>query len=129
MSKPARLIGALGVAAAVTSGSAYTASNTFLEESQVAGYGEQSSTGALIVQVHYTPWSTDRSRLGSVSFVTTTNVDGKSASLTLKNGSELVASYACAAPSPFTSGLSTIECDVTGHDLIEDFDRTGLTVL
>jgi hypothetical protein len=127
--KPARFIGALAVAALATGGSAFTGSNTFVNDSQVAGYGEQSSTGALIVQVNYTPWATDRSLLSSVSFVTTTDLTGKTASLTLKNGSTLVASYACAAPTEYTSGLSTIVCDVTGHDPIGSFDRTGLTVL
>jgi hypothetical protein len=81
------------------------------------------------VQVDYTPWETDRSRLGRVTFVTTTDVTGKTASLTLKNGADLVASYACASPTDYVSGLSTIVCEVTGHDLVESFDRTGLTVL
>ncbi|MCW2849263.1 MAG: hypothetical protein JWR90_3237 [Marmoricola sp.] len=129
MSRSTRFIGALGLAALVTSGSAFTASNTFLDRSQVAGYGEQSSTGAFIVQVNYTPWETDRSRISSVSFVTTTDLTGKTASLTLKNGSELVATYACATPTEYTSGLSTIVCDVPGHELVASFDRTGLTVL
>jgi hypothetical protein len=129
MFKPARFFGALAVAALVTGGSAFTDSNTFLSDSQVAGYGEQSSTGAYIVQVNYTPWETDRSRLSSVSFVTTTDLTGKTASLTLKDGSTSVASYACATPTDYTSGLSTIVCNVTGHDLVASFDRTGLTVL
>ena len=129
MMKPVRFIGALAVAALVTGGSAFTASNTFSNPSQIAGYGEQTSTGALIVQVNYTAWATDRSLLSSVSFVTTTDLTGKTASLTLKSGSTLVASYACAAPTDYTSGLSTIVCDVTGHDPIGSFDRTGLTVL
>jgi hypothetical protein len=127
--KPYRFFGALVIAALVSGGSAFTASNTFLRDSQVAGYGEQISTGAFIVQVDYTPWETDRSRLGRVTFVTTTDVTGKTASLTLKNGADLVASYACASPTDYVSGLSTIVCEVTGHDLVESFDRTGLTVL
>ena len=104
MFKPARFFGALAVAALVTSGSAFTASNTFISESQVAGYSEQSSTGALIVQVNYTPWEDDRSRISSVSFVTTTDLTGKTASLTLKDGSTSVATYACETPTPVRVG-------------------------
>jgi hypothetical protein len=128
MSRAPRFLAALAVAAVVASGSAFTASNTFLDASQVAGYGEQSSTGALVVSVSYTPWTTDRSRLESVSFVSTTDLDGKSASLTLKDGATTVASYPCQNPTPYASGLTTVVCAVTGHDLFEDFDKTGLTV-
>lgn len=128
MSRSTRIFGAFAVGAAVTGGSAFTSSNSFTQPTQVVGYAEQTSTGALIVGVTYTPLPEDRSRLAAVTFVSTTDLDGKSASLTLKDGADLVASYPCAAPTPYASGLTTIVCTVTGHDLIEAFDKTGITV-
>lgn len=126
----ARTVAAVAVAAAVTAGSAMTGSNTFAggAASPLAGYGEVSTSGAEIVGISFTPWESDGSRLGSVSFTTTTNITGRSASLTLKNNGEAVSSYPCSAPGPYESGLQTVVCSVSAHDLVSSFDTTGFTV-
>lgn len=131
MRKSVKLITALSVAGLATAaGSAFTASNT-LPAGGVSGYGESVATGATITAVNDTLLSTDHSKLASVVFTSSTDVTGKTVSMTLKNGSTALGGgnpYACSLGT-YTAGSMTITCATADNPLLSAFDTTGLTVL
>ncbi|MDQ0677308.1 hypothetical protein QFZ30_000690 [Arthrobacter pascens] len=129
MRTSAKVISALSVAGlAVVAGSAFTASNT-LPAGGVSGYGESVATGATITTISKTLLSTDNSKLASVTFTSSTDVTGKTASMTLKNGAAPVGSpYTCTLGSFDTT--MTITCSTTAdYPLLSAFNTTGLTIL
>jgi hypothetical protein len=127
MRKSGKLVGALAVAGLIaTGGAAFTASNT-LPAGGISGYGESVSTGATITAVEHTLLSTDNSKLASVAFTSTTDVTGKTASMTLKNGTTVVGSpYTCTLGAYATT--MTITCATADNPLLSAFNTTGLTV-
>jgi len=128
MRKSTKLVGAIAVAGAVAaSGAAFTASNT-MPASSVSGYGQVVATGATITDVSDTLLSTDHSKLASVTFTSSTDVTGKTVSMTLKNGSTVVGSpYTCTLGTYSTT--MTITCDTADNPQLDAFDTTGLTVI
>ena len=124
-----KIISALSVAGlAVAAGSAFTASNT-LPAGGVSGYGQSVATGATITAVTDTLVSTDNSKLASVAFTSSTDVTGKTVSMTLKSGTTAVGSpYTCTLGA-YATGSMTITCLTADNPLLSAFDTTGLTVL
>jgi hypothetical protein len=127
MQKSGKLLGALAVAGLIaTGGAAFTASNT-LPAGGVSGYGESVATGATITTVAHTLLAGDNSKLASVVFTSSTDVTGKTASMTLKQGTTPVGTpYTCTLGA-FTTTM-TITCATADNPLLNAFDTTGLTV-
>ncbi len=123
-----KILGAVAVAGLVAAGaSAFTASNT-LPVGSVSGYGQTVSTGATITTVTDTLVTTDHSKLASVAFTSSTDVTGKTVSMTLKSGATVVGSpYSCTLGAFSTT--MTITCATADNPLLNAFDTTGLTVL
>ena len=123
-----KILGAVAVAGLVAAGaSAFTASNT-LPVGSVSGYGQTVSTGATITTVTDTLVTTDHSKLASVAFTSSTDVTGKTVSMTLKSGATVVGSpYSCTLGAFATT--MTITCATADNPLLNAFDTTGLTVL
>jgi hypothetical protein len=134
MRRSTLVLTAVGVSAAAITGSAFTASNDVTAvTNQYAGYGEVTVSGATVTDVAYTPYTSDNTDLGSVTFTTTTHLSSSSetASLTLKSGSSVVGSaYACTINSDWDGTKLTITCDTSSvHPAFTTFDTTGLTVV
>lgn len=128
MRKSAKIITAVGVAALTfAGGSAFTASNT-LPAGSVSGYGQTVSTGATITTISNALLSTDNSKLASVTFTSTTDVTGRTASMTLKSGATPVGSpYTCELGAYTTT--MTITCTTANNPVLSTFDTTGLTII
>jgi hypothetical protein len=122
------LVGAVALAAlGLGAGSAFTASNT-MPAGSLSGYGQVVSTGATVTSITHNLLATDKSKLESVTFVSSTDVSTKTASLTLKTGSTVVGSpYSCSLGT-YTAGSMTITCNTADLPLLSAFDTTGLTV-
>jgi hypothetical protein len=119
----------IAVAAAAATTSAFTASNTGMGQTDTAGYGENTATGAVVTNVAYVPSATDGTYLQSVDFTVSTNVSGKSAELTLKSaGSPIHAPYACTMGGWGGSSM-TITCAPTVQTRIDAFTGVGLTIV
>lgn len=127
-----KVISALSVAGlAVVAGSAFTASNS-LPAGGVSGYGESVASGAEISKIENTALSTDNSKLASVTFTSSTDVTGKTATMTLKLGTAPVGDpYSCILGAfSTTSNSMTITCATTPtNPAFSTFNTTGLTVL
>jgi hypothetical protein len=123
-------IGALVVAGVAAVGfglgGAFTASNT-LPTGQIDGYGESVATGATVTAIKTNVLATDASKVTSVEFTTTTDVTGKTSTMTLKQGSTVVGTpYTCTVTG--TASPWTITCATTDNPLLNSYDTTGLTV-
>jgi hypothetical protein len=125
-----------GIAAAVVTGSAFTASNDVSGvHHNVAGYGEVTATGATVTDISYVPQASDNTYLHEVVFTTSTDVSGQTATLTLKSGTTPLtvgassAKFVTCTNGTFASTM-TITCDVAA-DTVEftAFDTVGLTVV
>lgn len=129
MRNSTRVFGALAVAGVVAAtSSAFTASNT-LPAGGVSGYGQVTSTGAIVTAVTHALLTLDASKLASVAFTSSTDVTGKTVKMTLKNGTTVVGSpYACTLGA-YAAGSMTITCDTADNPLMNAFDTTGLTVI
>src|SRR4051812_29294564 len=134
MRKSRVLLAGVAVAAAAAATSAFTGSNDFTAVSPlVAGYGEVSASGATVTDVSYTLVSTDKSRLDSVLFTTSTDVTDASLvrKMILKDGSgDPVGTYTC-TPSVYTPGSPgsmTLNCDATDAPLLSAFEAIGLSI-
>ena len=124
-----RILAGLAAAGIVaTSTSAFTASNT-MPSGGVAGYGQTTSTGAIITAFSQTTVVMDASRLASVTFTSATNVTGKTAKMTLKSGNTLVgSSYTCTLGT-YLLGSMSITCNTPDNPLLNTFDTRGLSVV
>ena len=112
---------------AISAGGAFTASNTFSNSGDVAGYGENTVTGATVTAITYTTLATDASKLASVVFTSSTNVTGDTAIMQLKNGAAVMGTpYSCALGTFVTS--MTITCATADNPLIANFSAVGLDV-
>jgi hypothetical protein len=123
------VLAGIAVAGAAVTGSAFTAANTV--PASVAGYGQGAVTGATVTDVDYTPYASDNTDLGSVTFNSSTNVNGKTASLTLKQGTTVVGTFSCdTTTSVYTAGTMDIICDASStHPDFDTFNFVGLTVV
>lgn len=140
-----RTLGVVLVAGLAMSGAgAFTASNTFENASNVAGYGQNTVTGATVSAIAYTQSTTDSSKISAVKFQVNEDVTKKTSSLTLRsgtNGATLVSGpYSC-SPGAYTAtavldanGLVTtpagtpVTCTLSPEVAIDSFTSTGLTV-
>jgi hypothetical protein len=121
------VLAGVGVAAAAATGSAFTAANTVPDT--IAGYGQGKVTGATITDIDYTPYASDNTDIGSVVFNSSTDVTGKTASLTLKSGTTVVGTYTCTLGA-YAAGTMDITCSTTSdHPDFDSFDYVGLTVV
>ena len=128
MRKSHLIVGAIGLSAAAVTGSAFTAANVV--PASVAGYGQGAVTGATVTDVDYTPYASDNTDLATVTFNSSTNVNGKTASLTLKQGTTVVATFSCDTTGTYASGTMDIVCDASStHPDFDSFNFVGLTVL
>lgn len=125
---PITILAVIGLGAVVaTSGSALTASTSVA--SGVAGYGQTTSTGAVISAFSEATVAGDASRLASVTFTSTTNVTGKTARLALTSGNTLVGGpYTCTLGT-YALGSMTITCPTSDSPLLNTFNTRGLSIL
>jgi hypothetical protein len=118
---------AVGVAAAAATGSAFTAANTV--PASVAGYGQGQVTGATISDVDYVADGSDNTNLASVVFNSSTDVTGKTATLTLKSdATTVVGTYACSLGA-YAAGTMDITCATGDTPAFDSFTYVGLTVV
>jgi hypothetical protein len=118
----------VAVAAAAVTGSAFTAANVV--PTSVAGYGQGSVTGATVTDIDYVAYAADNTDLGSVTFNSSTNVNGKTASLTLKQGTTVIGTFTCDTTGTYAAGTMDIVCDASStHPDFDTFNFVGLTVL
>jgi hypothetical protein len=128
-----RTLGAVLLAGLAVSGAgAFTASNT-LPATSTSGYGAAAVTGATVTTIAYTPSTTDSSKLSQVVFTSTTDVTGKTATMTLRNlGSQVSGPYSCTLGT-YLAGSMTITCSTGATDAaraaIASFDSVALTVV
>ncbi|MDQ1531492.1 MAG: hypothetical protein QOE37_1597 [Microbacteriaceae bacterium] len=129
MRKSFQILTALAVAGVAFAGaSAFTASNT-MPSTFVAGYGEVVSTGATITTVTDNLDSASKSLLTSVVFASSTDVTGRTVTMTLKNGSSVVGTpYTCSLGA-YAAGTMNITCATADNPPLNTFDTTGLTVV
>ena len=96
----------------------------------VAGYGQGSVTGATVTDIDYTPYASDNTDLATVTFNSSTNVNGKTASLTLKQGTTVVGTFSCDTTGTYAAGTMDVVCDASAtHPDFDSFNFVGLTVL
>ncbi|GAC1441286.1 MAG: hypothetical protein NVSMB55_08610 [Mycobacteriales bacterium] len=127
-----RTLGAVLLAGLAVSGTgAFTASNTFSNTTNVAGYGSSTATGATVTNVSYTTLSTDATKLASVVFTTTTNITNMTAKMTLMNGTAVLGAspYACTLGTwnAVTTSM-TVTCATGDNPAVANLTSTGLTV-
>ncbi|TAL14439.1 MAG: hypothetical protein EPN99_14290 [Frankiales bacterium] len=130
-----RTLGVVLLAGLAMSGAgAFTAAND-LPTTTTAGYGAAAVTGATVTDIAYNVGA-DPSKLTNVVFTSTTDVTGKTATMTLRNaGVQVGSSYSCTlglwTPDnilvPLGPGSMAITCASTED--IADFDQVGLTVV
>jgi hypothetical protein len=113
-------------------GGAFTASNTFTNGSDIAGYGTNTVTGAEVSLISYNHVLTNASELASVVFTLTTNITGDTAAMQLLNSSG-----GLVGDSPYSCSLGTwsvvtltivVTCDTNDNPQISAFDSVGLAV-
>ncbi len=130
------VLAGIAVAGAAVTGSAFTAANVV--PNSVAGYGQGAVTGATIYDIDYTPYAADNTDLGAVVFQSSTDVTGKTATMTLKQNTTLVGSspYSCSLGAwnptggPRNSGAMDITCSAASdHPDFDSFNFVGLTVV
>jgi hypothetical protein len=122
------LFAGIVVAATAVTGSAYTAANTV--PNSVAGYGEGTVSGATVTDIDYTASGTDNTDLASVVFHSSTDVTGRTATMTLKSGTTPVGTspYSCTLGT-YTAGTMTITCATADTPAFTSFNTVGLTVV
>ncbi|MFD2093827.1 hypothetical protein [Blastococcus deserti] len=119
----------IAVAGAAVTGSAFTAANV-MPSTTVAGYGQTSVTGATVTDIDFLPYTADNTDVGSVTFNSSTNVGGKTASLTLKQGTTVIGTFTCDTTGAYNLGTMDIVCDASStHPDFDSFNFVGLTVL
>ena len=131
MRKSRVLLAGVAVAAAAAGTSAFTNSNTFSPDNNVAGYGAMTASGVTVSNVHYdTP--TDVSKIHDVVFTVDKDTASMTDVMTLTTGAATttpVAGSASTCLAATTAGpVYTITCTLTADLDITAFDNTALTV-
>lgn len=121
------VLAGVAVATAAAAGTAFTAANT-LPTTTTAGYGTAAVTGAAVSNIAYAT-AADPANLARVTFTSTTDVTGRTATLTLRSGTTIVGSpYSCVLGAYSGTSMS-ITCDTTDNPAITSFNTVGLTVV
>lgn len=130
MRKSRVLLAGVAVAAAAAGTSAFTNSNTFSPDNNVAGYGAMTASGVTVSNVHYdTP--TDVSKIHDVVFTVDKDTTGMTDVMTLTSGAATTTPVTGSASTCVAGGSSpswTITCTLTADLDITAFDNTALTV-
>ena len=121
------LLAGLGITAVAVTGSAFTAGNTFTNTTNIAGYGQMTATGATITNVAYT-LASDVSKVSAVTFTTSTDINGRTAKLQLRQGATVVNTADCDTTGAYT-GTMTVTCTPLSPVDINSFNTTGFTVV
>ena len=123
------LLAGVAVAAAAVTTSAFTASNTVPDT--VAGFGEGAVTGAVVTDIHYVADTADGTLVDAIEFTSTTDLTGKTSTMTLKDGGVVVGTpYACTVKTAWNATVIVMTCDTSGSArAFEDFDSVGITVV
>jgi hypothetical protein len=131
MRKSRLLLAGVAVAAAGVATSAFTASNTVPDS--VAGTGQGAVTGAVVTDIHYVQNAADSNIVDAVEFTSTTNITGKTTTMTLKTtgGTAVVGTpYSCAEKTAWNSTVIVMTCDTTGSTrTFAQFDSVSITVV
>ena len=124
------LLAGLGLTAVAVTGTAFTAANTFTNTTNIAGYGQMTATGATVTNIQYT-LASDVSKVSSVIFTTTTDINGKTARLQLRsaNGATIVSTHTCDTSGAYNGTSMTVPCAITTPADIASFDTTAFTVV
>jgi hypothetical protein len=125
MRKSRVLLAGVAVAAAAAATSAFTASNTFTVDNNVAGYGEMVASGVTVTNVAYAPATNDATKLHSVTFTVDKDTTTMAARMSLLSGTTVVADV---SGTDCVSTATTITCTLTTDLLFTAFTKTGLTV-
>jgi hypothetical protein len=123
------LLAGVAVAGAAVTTSAFTASNTV--PASVAGFGEGAVTGATVTDIHYVADTADGTIVDAIEFTSTTNLTGKTSTVTLKNSGSVVGTpYACTIKTAWNSTEIVMTCDTSGSTRnFADFNSVGITVV
>lgn len=125
---------------AVSGAGAFTGSNTYNNGTAdtIAGYGESTATGAVVTAISYDASTTDSANLASVTFTTTTDMAGLTASVMLRDVDTTTSygPYSCGTAVDSVTGLTPsvtttswrFSCAVTATVSIEDVASVGLSV-
>ena len=117
---------------AISGGSAFTASNTMSQTSNIAGYGQATATGATVTDIKYATLTADHSRLSQVVFSSSSDLlagVGKTAKMVLKKSDGTVlGSYDCTIGA-FVTGNNDITCATADNPEVALVAQTGLTVV
>jgi hypothetical protein len=144
MRKSRVLLAGVAVAAAAAGTTAFTAANTV--PPSVAGYGQNTVSGATVTGIHYVPNATDASLLDAVEFTTSTNVTAApTKTLVLRSGVnadgtggvDLGDPYTCTVKTAWVGdggdpevGSMVLTCDTTSDNpAFTAFNGLGLTVM
>jgi hypothetical protein len=119
------LLAGVAIAGAVATTSAFTNSNTFTVDNNVAGYGEMVASGVTVTNVAYAPASNDGTKLHSVTFTVDKDTTSMSSRMTLTSGATVAADVSGA---DCASTATTITCTLPTDILFTAFTKTGLTV-
>jgi hypothetical protein len=125
MRKSRVLLAGVAVAAAGVATSAYTASNTYTLDNNVAGYGEVTVSGATITNIAYAA-DTDASKLATVTFTASNDIASTTATMMLKLGA--VEATGQANSCTVNGGTDTILCTLTAPVPFVNFNNLALTV-
>jgi hypothetical protein len=126
MRKSRVLLAGVAVAAAGAATSAFTNSNTFTVDNNVAGFAEASVSGATITNIAYTP-ATDASQLASVTFQASTDFVGSTtAIMVLKQGTAEATGQANSCS--VDAATDRITCNLTAPMPFINFNNLALTV-
>jgi hypothetical protein len=131
MPKSRVILTGIAVAAAAAAGSAFTAANDFTAVTDDAvGYGKTTVSGATITGSTYAVNGTDRSKLDSITYATSTEIvtPANVAHLYLSDGTTPVVDLDCALGA-YTSGSQDITCTFLAPVAIASFDTLELTVM
>ena len=126
MRKSRVLLAGVAVAAAAAATSAFTSSNTFTVDNNVAGYGEMVASGVTVTNVAYAPATNDATKLHSVTFTVDKDTTSMAARMTLLSATSVV--VADVSNPDCTSTATTITCNLTTDLAFTAFTKTGLTV-
>jgi hypothetical protein len=130
--RKSRLLGLALLAGVVASGGVFTASNTFTNTTNIAGYGADTVTGATVSNISYAHATLDSSKLASVTFTLTTNVTGAVATMQLLNSSGAAigsSPYSCTLGTwSVVSSSMTATCNTSDNPLITSVVTVGLMV-
>jgi hypothetical protein len=121
------LLAGVAVAATAAATSAFTASNTGVDN-HVAGYDEAVVSGATITSIDYVRNATDAAIIDSIVFVATEDVDQQEAWLQFRDGTNAPQGAAIQCVVGTYVASTTITCPMPANKPIASVVGIGLTV-